>query len=285
MKELIVNVAVSKLRNVEVAQLVVHSIEDYEASKLKTTDEDFKRLVAKLKQTLTTYQGALEQVKVSEVVHGLNEADRQRDTDLRALMDSIHVYRHSKRPAEQKAYTALSLLLKQYKGILTKGHEEESGMITSLLANLKSTEYQDDVQALGITKFVTNLTESQTVFHTLAKSRSQERLEKRQVNTKALREQLLSDYLILLRYVEVMTYVKTGTFYTQVMNILNNVRHTFAFNTSRRNHTRKKKGKSDDVTLVADTPQPIVDDTDTSVADSHHEEATTSEEITTGQEE
>ncbi|MCW6675428.1 DUF6261 family protein [Aerococcaceae bacterium NML171108] len=226
------------LHHAEYAQLVARFVEEYEATKSKTTDEDFKRLLADVKTKLTAMQNALEQVVASEKSEALSQADTERDASLKALFDSIRPYRFARQIAEKDAYNALNLLFKQYRNTAGKGYEEETSLINSLLAKLKTPEYHPDVTTLGITKFVTNLTESQTQFNKVFTDRIKEQRGRVKYDVKTLRQALAQDYRLLLAYTAVLAQVKKTEFYTQTLTVINGVHKYYADNLARR------KGKS-----------------------------------------
>ncbi|MCW6677307.1 DUF6261 family protein [Aerococcaceae bacterium NML180378] len=245
MNSLLNDINYNRLRSAEVLQLVSRLIEDYEASKLKLTDEELKRLINRVKQQLQAFQLVLEQAKVSDKVQEVNQLDNARDKAFRLLTESIKAYRYSEIAAEKKAYNALNALLKQYKDLLKRGYSEKSGLIIPLLAALKSTEYSDDVQALNVSKFVTALNEKQQAFNTLLVERSKEKLAKRAQTIKGARSTLLEEYHLLTNYIIIMNDVKASEQLKQLLAIVRNSRAPFVTNTLRRQTKYRNRDKSD----------------------------------------
>lgn len=229
----------ARLHHAEYAQLVARFIDEYEAAKLKTTDEDLKRLVADVKTKVTAMQSALEQVVAQEKSEAITRADVDRDISLKALFESIRPFRYTKQVAEKDAYNALQLLFKQYRDTATKGYEEETSLINSLLAKLKSSDYQPDVTALGITRFVTNLTESQAQFNKVFTERIKDQRVRVKYDVKTLRQSLTQAYRLLLAYVAVCAQVKTGETYNQILTIVNGIHKYYADNLARRKGKQK----------------------------------------------
>ncbi|MCW6682695.1 DUF6261 family protein [Aerococcaceae bacterium NML160702] len=239
---------VKRLRHAEFYQLLVCLVEDFKSANLKAKDEDFNRLLTGIRTQLPTLQLALEQVKSSEKSKSISDLDAERDRTFQALVDSIKPYRYSSVVAERNAYTALKLLLNHYKGTATKNYEEESSVLASLLLKLKSEEYQDDVTALGLAKFVTNLTNAQNAFETLFNARSKENLTKVSYDVKQLRRTLEKEYQILIDYIGILATVKAEPFYKQALGVVNNGCKYFADTLARRK--AKAKETPEDTTTV-----------------------------------
>lgn len=234
------DISLHRLHHPELAQLLHRTIEDFKAANLKARDEDFTRLLNALKTQLPTLQAALQEVKSSEKSQSIQELDVLRDRALRSLFDSIKPYRYSAVATEKQAYTALSLLFKQYKGLTKKNFEEESSLIGNLLTKLASPEYADDVTALNLTKFITTLTTAQTNFEATFNARSKEYATKVDYDVKALRNKASDDYRLLCEYVHVLARVKSDNFYTQALDLLNNSRKYYSDTIARRKGEKKE---------------------------------------------
>ncbi|MCW6683122.1 DUF6261 family protein [Aerococcaceae bacterium NML160702] len=239
MVEKVYPITFTYLHHAEYAQLVARFIEEYEATKMRTTDEDLTRLLATVKTKLTAMQNALEQVVTQEKSEAVSRADKERDMSIKALFDSIRPYRYTKVLAEKEAYNALHLLFKQYRHAARKSYEEETSLIHSLLEKLKTSEYQPDVTTLGITKFVVNLTESQVQFNKVFTERIKEERTKPKYDVKALRRSLAEDYRLLVAYVGINAQVKSNETYKQVLTIMNSIHKYYADTLARRKGKQK----------------------------------------------
>lgn len=243
------NLSLSNLHHPEFVQLLYRTAEDFKSANLKLKDEEFTRLLTNVKNQIPPLQAALEQVKASEKSQMIKDLDKARDRALRALMTSITPYRYSTIAGEQQAYSALSLLFKQFKDITKRNLEKESSLITTLLGKLTSTEYSDDVTALGLSKFVTSLTTAQTQFETAFNARSKENISKVSYDIKVLRRQASESYRLLCDYTFALARAKQDTHFTQAVNILNNSRKYYADLIARR-----KQPKT--ATPSTETPEP-----------------------------
>ncbi|MDO4775401.1 MAG: DUF6261 family protein [Aerococcaceae bacterium] len=228
-----------RLHHAEFQQLLTRMLEDFKSANLKSKDDDFTRLLNTIKTKVTTLQSALEQVRASERSQNIQELDTGRDRAFQALANSFKPYRYSTVANEKAAYIALNLLFKQYKRLTHKNYEEETALINSLLSKLNSAEYQDDVTALGISKFVTVLSSAQTAFEAQFNARSKENLGRTFYNVKELRHTLTEDYQVFIDYVGVLALVKSDPFYKNAIGVINNSRKYYADVIARRSPKEK----------------------------------------------
>ena len=190
-----------------------------------------------LQSKISTYNKALEQIRASEESKKIAEADRNRDADIQALKDSIKPYRNAKNETEKNAYTAIKIVLDQYKGIENNAYEEETIKINTLVTKLQSTDYTAHITALGISKFITQLSASNTAFNDLFAHRSYQTSQKETYDVKALRKIMTADYNTLANYIVALANVKTDPFYKEVLTVINNSRKYFSDVLARRTST------------------------------------------------
>lgn len=239
-----------RLHHAEFQQLLTRMLEDFKSANLKSKDDDFTRLLNTIKNKVPTLQNALEQVRASEKSQTIQELDTSRDRAFQALADSFKPYRYSTVATEKAAYTALNLLFKQYKRLTQKNYEEETALINNLLSRLNSAEYQDDVTALGISKFVTALSSAQTAFEAQFNARSKENMGRTFYNVKELRQTLAEDYQLFIDYVGVLALIKSDPFYKNAIGVINNSRKYYADVIAR----RSPKEKAPIISMTLPTP-------------------------------
>ena len=157
---------VAKLHHAEFGQFIIRLIEDFGKTSLDAnTDADFKAMYDGLQAQIPTYNSALEQIRASEESKKIAEADQVRDSDVQALKDSIKPYRSAKTQAEKDAYTAVKIVLDQFKGVESNSYEEETNKLNLLTTKLLSADYTSALDTLGVKKFVDNLSASNTAFN------------------------------------------------------------------------------------------------------------------------
>jgi hypothetical protein len=146
-------------------------------------------------------------------------------------------YRNAKNETEKNAYTAIKIVLDQYKGIENNAYEEETIKINTLVTKLQSTDYTAHITALGISKFITQLSASNTAFNDLFAHRSYQTSQKETYDVKALRKIMTADYNTLANYIVALANVKTDPFYKEVLTVINNSRKYFSDVLARRTST------------------------------------------------
>ena len=220
---------VAKLHHAEFGQFIIRLIEDFGKTSLDAnTDADFKAMYDGLQAQIPTYNSALEQIRASEESKKIAEADQVRDSDVQALKDSIKPYRSAKTQAEKDAYTAVKIVLDQFKGVETNSYEEETNKLNLLTTKLLSADYSAALTTLGIKKFVEHLLASNTAFNDLFAHRSYQTSQKVTYNVKALRKTMLDDYSKMINYIVAMANVKSDAFYKSVLDVINNSRKYFS---------------------------------------------------------
>lgn len=229
---------VAKLHHAEFGQFIIRFFEDFEKTSLDAaSDADFKTMYDGLQAQIPTYNNALEQIRASEESDKIADADHVRDSDVQALKYSILPFRNAKTQAEKDAYTAVKIVLDQFKGVETNSYEEETNKLNLLTTKLLSADYTDALATLGIKKFVEHLSASNTAFNELFAHRSYQTSQKVTYNVKALRKALWEDYSKMTNYVVAMANVKSDAFYKSVLDVINNSRKYYADVLARRNST------------------------------------------------
>lgn len=226
------------LRHAEFGQFIIRFYEDFGKTTLDAShDADFKTIFDALQSKITTYNKALDQIRASEESKKIAEADQVRDSDVQALKDSIKPYRSAKTQAEKDAYTAIKIVLDQFKGVESNSYEEETNRLNLLTTKLLSADYTSALGTLGVKKFVDNLSASNAAFNELFAHRSYQTSQKVTYNVKALRKTMLQDYSKMANYMVTLANVRSDTFYKSVLDVINNSRKYYADVLARRNGT------------------------------------------------
>lgn len=229
MSQKLTPINLSHLRHAEASQFLTRFLDDLDKSGIDlSTDELVTRLVTDLRIQLRPFTSSLEQVRASSKSADIAKADEQRDRDFQALKDSLRPYRNSRDEAEKAAYTSLRQLLDQHKLTAKTNYEAQTALLTNLLAKLAGAPYQDQLATLGIDRFVTKLSASQTAFEAAFSARSQEGLTKPTSDVKQLRKRAFAPYQDLADYTAVLARVKGDQFYTALLAVLNNSRAYYA---------------------------------------------------------
>lgn len=219
----------SRLHHAEFGQMIVRFFEDLGNSTLDVNkDPDFKKIHDVLQVQLPAYNKALDQIRASEETKAIAELDHVRDADFQALNDSLRPYKNAKTQYETDSYTALSLLLSEYKGADKDSYEAETNKLNTLIGRLQSSDFASHVSNLGVGRFVMSLSDSNTAFNDLFAKRSYNTSQKETFDIKALRSALYADYKKMSSYIAAMASVKDDPFYKDALSIINNGRNYFS---------------------------------------------------------
>lgn len=225
----LVKLDTQSLHHAEVGQFITRFFEDFAKSGLQSeTDADFHQLFQNLNSKLPTYDKALAQIRESEETKKIALLDKTRDADIQALRDSIKPYRNSKSEEKKQAYTAIKIVLDEYKNITQESYEEETKKINTLLSILKEEAYQKHISVLKIEDFITEVEESNKAFNDAFALRSVQTLQKETYNTKALRKEITDLYRKLANYTLTMADIKQGEFFPKALEVINNSRKYYA---------------------------------------------------------
>lgn len=246
MNNRLIKLNVRRLHNMEVPKLVSRFIVDYETSKTKATDEDFRRLLNRLKGKLDHFLTLERPIYYQKDKSTLREADTIRDNDVKALSASIKAFHSSRRNDEMAAYGALDILLKSYRAITKRNYEEESFAIEDLLGKLKKEPYRSHVTTLDVNKWVTNLTESQRQFESVFSSTTTKKANATKTTAiNQARLELFEEYQRLCEYVESMVWVKGSDTYKKILALINKGRQFYVETIGRRSGKGKKGAMTD----------------------------------------
>ncbi|WP_027379523.1 DUF6261 family protein [Chryseobacterium daeguense] len=235
-------VDLSRLHYAEFGQFIVLFIEDFSDSNLNTdTDADFKRMFDNIQAQILHYTSTLDHIKTSQESVKIAEADAVRNTDLQVLKDAVKPYRYAKTQAEKNAYSAIKVLLSQYRDIQHASYEEETNRLNMLVEKLLSSEYSFHVSALSIVKFANHLSDSNAAFNSIFSKCSFGIQHKQASEVKALRRNLTHDYKQMANYIATLANVKDDVFYKDALAILNKGRAHFSRFVSMRRNGRNKQ--------------------------------------------
>ncbi|KQS92492.1 DUF6261 family protein [Chryseobacterium sp. Leaf394] len=219
------------LHHSEFGQLIVRLFEDLGSSSLNPDDDpNAKKLFTVLQNQLPAYNAGLNQVRASEESEAIARLDKERDSDIQALRDSLKPYRNAKNTEEADAYKKIQLLLSEYKNVDNDSYEAETNQITQLISRLESSDFSNAVAQLAIGKFVNHLSVSNAAFNNLFAERSFKTSQKNVSDMKSLRKTLAEDYKKLTTYILAMASVEENveSYYKDLLAIINNGRGYFS---------------------------------------------------------
>lgn len=181
--------------------------------------------LVKLKGALRTYQTAQQGQKKTTTASQLDEADSDRDQAFATLNAFVKANAYIKTETIKTAYGKLAALLKTYKKTSSKSYEEQTADLTKLLAQLKSSDYQSAVTALGLTAHVTNLETAQASFERLYGERIKEQSKATPGQLKTLRKDLEKNYGTVVDLIAIHSYCQPDhVAYAELLKTVNTLR-------------------------------------------------------------
>lgn len=193
---------------------------------------------------LPAFSAALDQVRGNEESAKIAEANKEREATFSSLRDALKAYRTTKEANEKTAYSALFLLISEYKGIEDDSYEAKTNRLSTLVERLRSQAYQHHVNELTLGKFVTRLADANTFFNQLFAKRSFQISQKPTINVKEQRAKILEVYRKAVTYVAAIADVRDDSFYKDTLVIINNSRKYFS-DTLLARRSKKKTSKEE----------------------------------------
>ncbi len=149
---------------------------------------------------------ALKKITKSALTAKINEADRARDGVFRGLVDAVRSFLNHYNPAAREAATRLMIVLDTYGNVAAKSHVEETSALYNLLKDL-STTYAEDVQAMSLTGWLTELDRLNKAVEELLEGRADEGAGRTSLILKEVRAQVDEAYATLAAMVSAQALV------------------------------------------------------------------------------
>lgn len=190
-------IRISALSMLEFADLIKRTQKLIEESKTKTKISSLNLHLTYLNNKLPLYQDAIKQIRTSPDTQDLAQLDQYRDQDAQALFSSLKAFKNSRKPVEIEAYKLLKRIFDNYKHLYQSTYSGESILIEKFLKELNGSDAQTALQELGLTRFVTNLTESQKAFEKAFDKREANDSQASPIKTSQLRKEMTYRYKLL----------------------------------------------------------------------------------------
>ena len=218
-----------RLQHLEVGQFIIRFLTDFQNLNLDPTiDLDFKRTYDSLAAQSPVFDAALKQIRAKVDTELLIEQDTNRDNAVRTLRRALSVAEFSEIENERIAYKNILIILNSFKNIEVVNYEAESLGLDRLVETLRDSKNLNDIQLLGLERYINRVEVTNTIFKTTFDKRSNEKITTVVYDTKLLRKNILETYKKLAKYTLTMAENKDISFYKDTLNVLNNGRKYFA---------------------------------------------------------
>jgi hypothetical protein len=221
------NLSVGKLHNPEASQLVVRLFENIEKSDHINIaqDPELQNFATTLQSQLPNYNKGLVQIKKKEETDKITLSDEERDDALQMFKLGIKSNQKAKTIQEKAGYTALIIIMNQFRGIENQPYEKQTALQTALIELLYKPENQAHINALGLLPKFLDLVAASVAFNNLYNDRSYKDTITEYFDMKAMKKKLLSDYNIMASYVvSRANMTTTNSFYIDILAVINNGR-------------------------------------------------------------
>ena len=226
---------VARLSNLEFGQLLKSTCNGLgNLEGISITDEILANYVSTLEAKSGDYDKSQLQIAKSDETAKIVEADKQRDNAITALLRILKVFELSDNFTELEAFTSLSNLFSNYKGIQSWNFEEETNGIDNLLTDFGTPKYNQHLTTLGILPFVERIKAANDQFKLLFSGRTHEKANKEIYDVKLLRQEINKVYTDMTNYVLSLSKALDSEQYNRSLNLINTTRKYYSDMLARR---------------------------------------------------
>jgi len=232
------------LSHMEAGQLIIRHLSDLATiDPPLLADVPFNSYIAILSSKLGIYVQGLAQIQKNEETEKIVLADAVRDKAVYAFGTAIKLHSLSDDPEEVEASRSLGILFGTYKNLATLNYEAESMAIDKLTGELGGPAYTEKINLLLMSKYVTRLNESNTVFKTLFSGRMVGDAMTEAYDMKVLRKEMLNKYSDFTEYVLSMAKSTENPLFATALNLLNTARKYYSDLLARRATPKPEEAK------------------------------------------
>ena len=163
---------------------------------------------------------ALVSISKSATTDQIGIADHDRDMTFRGLVDSVSSKLNHFNTAVRDAAKRVMVILDGYGNLAPKPNDEESGLISSLIADLKS-KLPADLTLLGINDWIAELERQNNVFIALQASRNSEEASRTELRMKQVRIEIDAAYRKIVERINALIVVNGEAPYTEFVKEIN----------------------------------------------------------------
>ncbi|MCI9846924.1 DUF6261 family protein [Flavobacterium pectinovorum] len=223
------NLSLTRLSNLEFGQLLKSSCEGLgNMEGITITDEVLVNYLTILETKSVDYDKAQLQTTKSDETAKIVEADKQRDNAVTALFRILKVFELSEQPNELEAFSSLTNLFYNYKGIQNWNFVEETNGIDKLLTDLSIPKYNQHLNVLKMLPFAERLKTANDQFKLLFSGRTHEKANKEVFDIKLLRQEINKIYSDMTNYVLSLSKALDSEQYNRALTLINTTRKYYS---------------------------------------------------------
>jgi len=191
---------------------------------------------------------AMKRINKSALTEKIHEADKARDA---VFVPAVELSRVMCKHFDQSiAYAAnrIRIVFDTYGRLAIKPIDEKTSAIYNVLQELEDAKYKNDIKAVGLNTWLSELKSRNKAFETLVKQRVEESLTRSDIIVKSARQELDKVYRSIIERINAFVVVGDASKYENFIRCINVVIGRYAVKA----HTRYRKNKSGGFTPVGD---------------------------------
>lgn len=163
---------------------------------------------------------ALVAIKKSATTEEIEVADRNRDFTFRGLADKVTNGLNHFNPEVREAARRVKVIFDAYGNLVSKPNDDESGLITSLIADLR-TKVPAEIATLAIIDWIDELERLNNVFIALEATRNSEQAGQSELRMKQVRVKTDAAYNKIVKRINALIVINGEFLYAEFVKELN----------------------------------------------------------------
>ncbi len=163
---------------------------------------------------------ALVAITKSATTEQIETGDKDRDFTFRGFSDAVRNKLNHFNAEMREAAKRVMVILDGYGNLAPKPNDEESGLITSLIADLR-TKVPTDLVTLGVIDWIAELERQNNVFIALESSRNSEEANRSELRMKQVRVEVDAVYRKIVERINALIIVNGEADYTEFVKEMN----------------------------------------------------------------
>lgn len=163
---------------------------------------------------------AMVAITKSATTEEIRDADHDRDVTFRGLVDEVQPKLNHFRPEVRDAAKRTLVILDAYGNLAPKPDDEESGLITKLIADLR-TKIGSDLELLGVEDWIAELERRNNLFIDLESTRNSEEAKRTSLRMKQVRFEVDAAYRAVIERINALIIVNGEASYVEFVKEMN----------------------------------------------------------------
>ena len=215
----------------EIAEITVKALNNaayfsFHSDFLKALEQD-TQVSNKVSPQLQAYKSALQKVDEAMVISQkshktdeINQADRERDQLYTGLKSAVKSFAHIPNEEMKSAQKVLAQVIKDYGLKTTMQLDKQTGLLVNFIQDLE-TKYPNEVQTLGLERFLTPLKSANEKVRIALSERTEEQSTKEAGAMKSARNTTDEAFRLLVKYINAHALLEGEEHYARFIDFAN----------------------------------------------------------------